>query len=70
MAFLLFGVNCGKSPMTIFVAFCGNHSTEEFPGLAFWHGSHITYVLIREYSQVSRMMIHNDRWYPDFFSFY
>lgn len=34
MAFSIFRVKGGNSPMMVFVALCGNHSTEEVPWLS------------------------------------
>lgn len=55
----MFGVNCGKSPRTVFVAFCGNHSTEEFPWLSIL--VLLTYCLIADLRVFTSVMNHDSK---------
>jgi len=53
MAFLMFRVNGGNLPMMVFVALCGNHSTEEFPWLSLLILlTHHLYANLRVYTRV------------------
>jgi len=49
----MFRVNGGNLPMMVFVALCGNHSTEEFPWLSLLILlTHHLYANLRVYTRV------------------